>query len=187
MAETEIVYGITNSGLILMPEQRAAELAQVYDALMTALTWGEFKELLPDERYYQKYLLFSEQYSGPRNVFGEALRPHYLPDEAPFRPGDVFNVEDHACKPGFPEIEMSGWVPAEIQQQYGQTYRYHAMDANVPAGLVLELDENRVDEIIQALEEKGYHCRQDDDLIDAACGSDFDPSVDWDNEDQEGE
>ncbi len=45
MQEKTIIYGITNLGLLFVPESRAKELAESNKALLTARTWGEFKSL----------------------------------------------------------------------------------------------------------------------------------------------
>ncbi len=40
MKEKTIIYGITNLGLLFVPESRAKELAESNKALLTAKTWG---------------------------------------------------------------------------------------------------------------------------------------------------
>jgi len=175
MDKTEVVYGTTDTGLILIPEKRAKELASVIDALTTAEIWGEFKSKLPSISYYQRYLQLSQYYQGPKNISGEELQPYYLSDETPFTLNDVLNPENEESHPGSPDMEMSSWIPQEIQTKFGRRSCYYAMDGNVPGGEVLELDNKRTEEIIHAMEEMGYHCRMDDALIENAYGSSFNP------------
>ena len=49
MGDKTIIYGISNFGLLFLPESRAKELADGNRALLTAKTWGEFKSLLSTE------------------------------------------------------------------------------------------------------------------------------------------
>ncbi|MEN6580669.1 MAG: hypothetical protein ABFD05_08585, partial [Anaerolineaceae bacterium] len=74
-----------------------------------------------------------------------------------------------------PEIEMSEWMPEEIQAKFGRKMSYSAMDINVPEGEILVLDEKQMDEIVAELEKLGYECRRDDDLLIAGTSLDFDP------------
>ncbi len=170
MDDMNIVYGVTGMGLIFIPEQRAQELAHVFVALTTAKTWGEFRKMLPSETY-EKYLQLSEHYQGPKVVEGKDLSSFYIADDIPFKLYDVFSETSQESQPGNPEIEMSHWVPGDIQEKYGRLTQYYAEDGNVPSGKILELDEKKMNEIIHALEIKGFRCRRDDALIEAAYGS----------------
>ena len=171
MNERNIVYGFSPLGLIFMTESRALELSDFYKALVTAKNWGEFRKIVSRE-IYEFYLPESMHYQGPSDGSFEDLEPFYIPDEIPFTPNDIFTF-DHL--PGDPKIEMAQWMPIAIQEEFGRRLHYTAMDMNVPIGEVLELDETKVDEIVQALEERGFMCRQDDELILAATTSDYDP------------
>ena len=77
--------------------------------------------------------------------------------------------------PGHPEIEMSSWVPKEIQDKFGLLKQYYAMDGNVPGGNILILDESRMDEIVKEMESHGFHCIRNDSLIEEAYGTSFNP------------
>jgi len=179
MDEKSIVYGFSPIGLLFIPENRAKELANFYKALTTATTWGEFKEMVT-KRIYEFYFPDSMHYDGPELEKVEDLESYYIQDETPFTPNDIFGYDN---LPGQPEIEMSTWIPDEIQEKFGRRFRYLAMDMNVPGGEGLELDESRLDEIVKALEASGFECRRDDDLILAATTSDFDPDeFDWPEE-----
>jgi len=171
MNEKTIVYGLSPLGLLFIPESRAKELANFFRALITAKTWGEFREMVSKE-IYEYYLPESMHYQGPSDKSSQDLRPFYIPDEKPFNPNDIFSFD---CLPGDPQIEMAQWIPGAIQKMFGRHFSYYAMDMNVPAGEALKLDESKLDEIVQALEERGFVCQRDDELILAATTSDFDP------------
>lgn len=182
MQEKDIIYGITNLGLLFLPVKRANGLADSYRGLLTARTWGEFKSLVSKE-FYEFYLPNSHYYKGPYEPEDGDYSPYDISPETAFTPNDVFTYDN---LPAHPEIEMTEWMPEEIQEKYGRKMRYAAMDMNLPKGEILVLDENQMAEIVAALEELGYVCKRDDDLLVAAITLDFDPD-DYPWVDEEGE
>mgnify|MGYP001766029350 CR=1 FL=1 len=171
MEEKSIIYGITNLGLLFVPESRAKELAESNKALLTAKTWGEFKEMVSQEMY-DFYLVNSAYYEGPAEPEDGDYAPYDIKPETLFTPNDVVTYD---TLPTYPEIEMSEWMPEEIQAKFGRKTRYSAMDMNVPEGDILVLKEKHMDKIVAALEKLGYECRRDDDLLMAGTTLDFDP------------
>lgn len=171
MLEKNIVYGIAPLGLLFMPEQRTRELADGNKALLSAKTWGEFKKQV-SENLYAFYLVNSSFYLGLDNPTPQDIEEYDLLPDTPFTPNDVVK-EDQL--PAHPEIEMNQWMPTEIQAKYGRKMPYYAMDMHVPDGEMLVLDEDKLDEIAEALEEMGYACLRDDALIISATTLDFDP------------
>ena len=171
MQEKTIIYGITNMDLLFMPSGRAKELADSNQALLTAKTWGEFKSLIT-KTMYEFYLPKSEYYQAPDEPEDGNFDAHAIPPETPFTPNDVVHED---VLPAYPEIEMSEWMPTNIQKKYGRKLRYYAMDMNVPDGDILVLDESKMNEIVAELEEVGYECIRDDDLLMTATTLDFDP------------
>lgn len=184
MEEKTIIYGITGFGLLFVPERRAKELADGNRALLTAKTWGEFKALVSKE-LYEFYLPKSSYYEGPYEPEDGDYTPYDIAPETPFTPNDVLTYEE---LPANPEIEMTEWMPGEIQEQFGQKMRYAAMDMNVPDGEILVLEEEQMDEIVTELEKHGYACKRDDDLLMAGTTLDFDPDdYPWVEEEEEDE
>ena len=171
MKEKTIVYGITNLGLLFVPESRAKELAESNKALLSAKTWGEFKALVSQEMY-EFYLVNSAHYMGANEPEDGDYTPYDIAPETPFTPNDVVTYD---ALPAYPEIEMSEWMPEGIQAKFGRKVRYSAMDMNVPEGQILVLEEKQMDEIVAELEKLGYECRRDDDLLMAGTTLDFDP------------
>ncbi len=171
MEEKKIVYGITNLGLLFVPESRAKELAESNKALLTAKTWGEFKELVSQEMY-EFYLVNSAHYEGPGEPKDGDYTPYDIAPETPFTPNDVVTYD---ALPAYPEIEMSEWMPEDVQAKFGRKTRYSAMDINVPEGVILVLKEKQMDQIVAALEKLGYECRRDDDLLMTGTTLDFNP------------
>ena len=171
MEEKSIICGITNLGLLFVPESRAKELAESNKALLTAKTWGEFKEMVSQEMY-DFYLVNSANYEGTDEPEDGDYAPYDIPPETPFTPNDVVTYDS---LPAYPEIEMSEWMPEGIQAKFGKKTRYSAMDMNVPDGAILVLKEKQMEEIVAELEKLGYECRRDDDLLIAGTTLDFDP------------
>ena len=171
MEEKTIVYGITNLGLLFVPESRARELAESNNALLTAKTWGEFKSLVSREMY-EFYLVNSAYYEGSSEPEDGDFTPFDIAPETPFTPIDVVTYD---ALPAHPEIEMSDWMPEEIQAKFGRKMSYSAMDMNVPEGEILVLEEKQMDKIVAELEKLGYECQRDDDLLIAGTTLDFDP------------
>lgn len=171
MKEKTIVYGITNLGLLFVPESRAKELAESNKALLSAKTWGKFKALVSQEMY-EFYLVNSAHYMGANEPEDGDYTPYDIAPETPFTPNDVVTYD---ALPVYPEIEMSEWMPEGIQAKFGRKVRYSAMDMNVPEGQILVLEEKQMDEIVAELEKLGYECRRDDDILMAGTTLDFDP------------
>jgi len=162
MENKTVVYSQTAIGLIFILESRLQAVLKDYEALEIAKTWGELREMVSSEMFavFQKHAGYSDA---------------TLKDEFPLNPNEVFYYESPEALM-YPEIEMSEWVPKEIQEKYGQLSRYNAMDGNVPRGQILNLDEDRMVEIVAALEEHGYTCRRDDDQVDFYFQPAFDPN-----------
>lgn len=171
MGDKTIIYGISNFGLLFLPESRAKELADGNRALLTAKTWGEFKSLVSTELNVF-YLTKSSYYEGPYEPEDGDYTPYDIPPETPFTPNDVLTYEE---LPANPEIEMTEWMPEDIQEKFGRKMRYYAMDMNVPDGDILVLEEEQMDEIVAELEKHGYVCKRNDELLNAGITWDFDP------------
>ena len=66
--------------------------------------------------------------------------------------------------PLWPLQEMLDWMPKDIQQRFGKV---------VPSavnGDCLELISEKADEIVKALESRGFSCAEDESLVMRACG-----------------
>jgi hypothetical protein len=176
MKNETIIYGDSPLGLLFIPEARVLEMANYYRALVTAKNWGEFREMVT-KAIYEKYLPGSVHYHGPYKTENIDIMQYYIPDETPFTPNDVFTYDN---PPGHPEIEMTAWMPDEIQEKFARRFKYYAMDGNAPGGEALELDKTKLDKILQIMEKEGFDCRRDDELITAATTCDFNPD-DYDN------
>jgi hypothetical protein len=150
-----IVYGDPGDDQVMfLREQEALELAQLWDAIAQAKTWGEVKRLLPDR--WQEVV----EHLGPRHQ-EELGRDYDEPpaDEDPFDdPRLVFwepiidsNWPIHAGR------RMYEWLPKHIQELGNRT------DIDI-----VQFD--IWDEAVAAFEQEGYTCVHDDHLIFRACG-----------------
>jgi hypothetical protein len=149
----EVVYADYNDELIFLPIELALELAQIRTALDNSKTWGEFQANVPAHVY-------EEIMEGMKD--DEDL-------EALPQPDDTFDAHaipgyDDGDWPIWPLQEMLNWMPKDIQHRFGKV---------VPSALngdCLELTAGKTDEIVRALESRGFSCTEDESLVIRACG-----------------
>ncbi len=146
--EKELVYGDLGYELVFIPRSLALELANTYTSLGTSQTWGEFKANVPAHVYEEVI----ERTSNSREA---GKMP--LPEDV-FNSDDIFGYRDGDW-PVWHRQEMLHWMPENIQEQYGTT------QPSVLNGDYLELDPEKVHEIVKALEDQGYVCIEDVSLI----------------------
>ncbi len=150
---SEVVYADCNDELVFLPKELALELAQIRAALDTSKTWGEFQANVPAHVY-------EEIMAGMK----DDEDPEALPQsEDAFDANDIPGYEDGDW-PLWPLQEMLNWMPKDIQQRFGKV---------VPSavnGDCLELMSEKADEIVRALESRGFSCAEDESLVIQACG-----------------
>jgi hypothetical protein len=182
LPEREIIYGVTNGCVVVLPSQRALELAAIHEALRST-TWKEFESRVSAE-VYEEYReksgvdelpnfeeFYSEELKSRPGLSQEeafwqfvALRSDErtaLPDD-PFPGYDIGPICDGDW-PGWPEQEMLSWVPADIQERYGN------VRCSVLNGDFLQFSAD-AGVVADALRRHGYQCRRDDALVARACG-----------------
>jgi hypothetical protein len=146
-----LVYGHPNGEdeLVFIPEAEAKELAQLWEALRSATTWGEFNLSAPYKRLQEALELFGEgKPPGDDDAFdGEALVDSISWDWPPW-----------------PAQRMLEWVPADIQERFGD------VGTSMVSGDALYIDEAAETGIVAALEQAGYRCMHDDELVARASG-----------------
>ena len=98
-----IIYGITNLGLLFVPESRAKELAEWQQSPVDCTKPGARKSLVSTELYIF-YLTKSSYYDGPYEPEDGDYTPYDIAPETPFTPNDVLTYEELPANPG---IEMS--------------------------------------------------------------------------------
>ena len=148
----EVVVGtdIPGESLIVVEKWRALELA----AFRKVKTWGEFRQRAP--KLYRWAL--------------EILKECAWPDPWK-RPGDsdklvrtaIYHFEDGDF-PWFPQQLMLTLIPEGIQHKYGLA------GESAINGEMLQLDPERKDDIVRELEQRGFVCEENQDLIDAFMG-----------------
>ena len=178
--ELRLVYGEAGEEMIILPNERALDLARIQFALF-ANTWGEFIELLPTDTWREMEQALHEEF-GPNhfNEYCETLRekrPKASLAEAidsyrqlspgkerPVLPEDVFDqmlIPDLADGdwPPWTAQEMLKFVPKSIQTKYGR------VQESVLNGPFLKLDAKRKSDIICDLRKAGYRVERNDGLI----------------------
>jgi hypothetical protein len=141
---------VFDDGLVVMRLSEAHRLAELNDALELSSTWGEFLARVSDDRETTSYL--REQYDGDL----PAAQEPFDADEVPgFAEGDW---------PTWPKQGMLEWLPSPVQE-------LGTVKDMLLTGSFLHFDEDRQDEVIEALTAEGIECREDtEDLVVRACG-----------------
>jgi len=180
----DYVYGVLPSHsrgeeeLVVLPEDRAEELAEIRD-LLRSRTWGElrskaspgrYRELLGKLGYHEFAELAAELDigAGVRGALEMALAefdPHAVPpgDREPFDPDEVAD-DSGADYPPDPHYLQNLLVAPDIVDRWGRRYEgSHQMSC-----VMLQAD--GLNDIISSLEAHGHTCREDAELIRAGIG-----------------
>ena len=144
---TDVVYGELGDALVLIPRDRAEELANVRRAVQGSTTWGELWSRLSEERRAQIAEAFGDE---------EEVPAHDVTLDDVRVPG-----WDDGDWPEWPAQAMLNWVPAEVQAlgTEGST-RLN--------GEQLELGPERYVDVVAAMEAAGYAMTRDDALVEQA-------------------
>jgi hypothetical protein len=143
---TDVVYGELGGALVLIPRDRADELASVRLAVKESATWGELRARLSGERLTEIAEAFDEEDQPADDV---ALADEPVPGW------------DDGDWPAWAAQEMLDWVPAEVQALgSGGSTRL--------SGEYLELAPEQADEVVGAMRAAGYTLERDDALIERA-------------------
>lgn len=147
---SEIVYGTLENEdyLVLIPRERAAELAEIHAAVQTSRSWEEFRSRIPEQEWNELLGVLQENENELSEPFDRDAVPGYAD-------GDW---------PDWPAQRMLDWVPEPVRARFGRT------SDSVLNGPFLELDPKRGDEIAEALQRHGFQVSQDAELVARASG-----------------
>jgi hypothetical protein len=145
----DIVYGDLGGALVLVPRDRAEELASVRAAVQGATTWGELRSRVSAER---------------RAQIAEGYGDDEQPDDDTTLADEPVPGWDDGDWPEAPVQAMLDWVPAEVR----------ALGEEVStrlSGEHLLLEPARTDEVVAAMEAAGYSIQRNDALVERAAWS----------------
>lgn len=152
-----LVYGVFQGDEVaFLPRQQALALAQLWRALDSAQTWGQFRRMVPPHIYDEVVAAV-----GDNENLADDGRPF---SDAPFDRDDIPGHADGDW-PALPARQMLDWMPQAVRERYGRVVStrfngdYLAFRAR---------DATAVAEALQAL---GYTCVRDDDLVRDASGN----------------
>jgi hypothetical protein len=162
-SRTELVYGDASMGLLFLEKEYALDIGRFREGLSKASTWGELLARIGEERYQETVERWVES-ERDRLLEEGGLDNDDDPEIAPPNPDDPFDVEElggytDVSWPEFAPTMMDTWVDEEIIREYGG-YEQPLMDDNYP---LIDLDNE--EKVVSLLEERGYVCLRDDDLI----------------------
>lgn len=155
--KSAFVFGVLKRGedenLVFIPEPEARRLAAIYHAIGTSKTWADFTRLMPADDLHELVSRFIEDDEKPPNndakFVVEFLPPAYFD-------GDW---------PDWAEQKMLQWVPSAIIQKFA-TMMPTAINGSYPI-----IDASRKSEIVAAMKEAGFDCREDEELVKNACNA----------------
>jgi hypothetical protein len=162
-SRTELVYGEGGEGLLFLEKEYALDIARFREALTRASTWGELKSRVSDERYRETVDKWVESehdrllYEGDLEDNDEPKVPRPDADDA-FDAEEIWGYSDGDW-PEFAPRMMGTWVDEEIIEEHG-FYVYPTLNAEYP---MIGFDNE--EKVVSLLEERGYLCIRDDDLV----------------------
>jgi hypothetical protein len=156
---TELIYGEGGEGLEFLEKQYALHIGHFREALYKSRTWGELNSRVGEKDYKDIVEMWVES---------ELERLEYEDDEepevAPPSPDDAFDADSlpgyaDGDWPVFAPRVMGTWVDEEVIEEYGE-YVYPTLNAEYPV-----IDPASEEKVVSLLEERGYVCIRDDDLV----------------------
>lgn len=161
-SHVNLVYGEVSDCLVYLPESKATILKGLRQALDTCSTWGELKVAVPSDFYHGLVMLCRPETEEGQDD-GEMLPEDWEPDPSTGLTCLQSLVEDGDF-PDWPEQDALTWMPKEIQTKYGE------VASSILNGDYLQLRPDDAPAIVAELEQLGYRCRRDDDLVRQAKG-----------------
>lgn len=172
-----LIYGTADSGyLLVVDEEEAWHRAALHRVLYLARTWGEVKERVHPDQYaffvrwwhgeahgpyaHEQWLLEQEGLTSLMDPPPPRRRAREPKLDAPF---ELDGLSSWLSDDGL-RYDMKYWFPGDACLR---APRMAAIGTDYEEPF-LNLDWDREDKIIEALERAGYTCRRDDELIGAA-------------------
>lgn len=158
----QLVYGDGGEGLVFLERGYAVDIRDFRNALDKAATWGELKSTVGEERYEETVDRWIES-ERDRLIAQDELKDED-PEVTPPGPDDPFDAEEiwgyaDGDWPEFAPRMMATWVDKEILKEHGY-YVFPTLNAEYPV-----IDTHNEGKVVSLLEEQGYTCVRDDDLV----------------------
>ena len=139
---TDLLYSADEMSVLFAPRTVALEIFDTREKLTACKTWGDARKSLPSERFAE--------------LVDELVAPSDQPptDDAVI---DSEDLDDLKREHDWPRLSYEASVeclPADIVEEFGSDYS-GAFDSGV------HLDVDRVDELVERLEQAGYRCEHD--------------------------
>lgn len=158
----ELVYGNGGEGSVFLERGYAEDIRDFRNALYKATTWGELRDMAGEDRYDETLEAWKaheiDRLMGEEGVGEDEV------EVSPPKPDDEFDAE---FLPGYadgdwPEFAphmVDNWVDAGIIREYGWNIQT-TISGDYP---VIDLGEEET--VVSLLEEQGYVCTPDEDLV----------------------
>lgn len=141
-----LVYGTDElERLLVLPEPSATQMRQTMETLREAENWGDVRRGLPEEMLAGLY--------------------HWLGIDPEDPPADDESYDDRRDRrpsddawPPDPADQMLRWLPSDIKQRF-------FIESDSMAGGSIGFDRDQLFEVLEAFDQAGYSCKEDDRLI----------------------
>lgn len=145
-----IVVGVVNdSQVVCVPAERFVGLATMHTVEKEGGTWGDLRRKAPS---------FVQEEIEPR-----FWNPDSIPgDNEPLDAMRVPGAEEGDWP--WPAADMIDWLAKDIQQEFGTEI------STTLNGEYLQIDPERLDDLVAALQSRGYNCRRDDTTMNVISG-----------------
>lgn len=158
----ELVYGNGGEGSVFLERGYAEDIRDFRNALYKAATWGELRDMAGEDRY-QETLEAWKAHELDRLMDEEDLEEDEVEVSLP-KPEDEFDADSiwgysDGDWPEFAPRMMDEWVDAGIIREYGWNIQ------TTISGEYPVIDPGEEETVVSLLEEQGYVCTPDSDLV----------------------
>ncbi len=152
----DLIYSDIHGYLVFLPRSKALQLEGLRLAISEATTWNDLKRSVVWDLYRSLVARYREDADIDED---EPADWEPAPDTLFEAPG-----MDDGDYPDWPAQDALGWVPQDIQRQFGRVV------SSTHNGEYLELASKHEEPIITAFAEHGFRCTRDDGLVRRAHG-----------------
>jgi hypothetical protein len=147
--------------LVFLEANYAADIRDFCGTLYRADTWGNLKDIVSEERYHETVEAWTES---ERDRLSDEAEDDEETEVATPEPDDAFDAEEiwgyaDGDWPEMAQRAMTTWVGSQIISEHG---RYVETIFN---GFYPVIEPENEEKVVSLLEEQGYVCTPDEDLV----------------------
>jgi hypothetical protein len=167
MVDREIIYRVhPNGGAVFALKSEAVYVDQIYRALSGAVTWGQFREMLPKGEWETIVDMVQNTHGWPEDFEGveddddgfDDGMVRWDRDDAPFSGYDHIPQAADGDYPIFLQQTMDGFIPEEVLTSFG------TLTDSVLNGPYWHISPDRIEDVVEWLRRDGYTVTPDSTL-----------------------